>query len=682
MKKRLLIGLAFLATVGMTNAQNLCTNLEGITCKPDAGKIISEKQPSFQMAKALMDNQPTLSTRADESAKELTLAYCDQNEPATRSNVRAGVTRMALGIPPKMIKDFAGNKITKIRFGLYDVENTSNISVWITKDLDSNPIVKKAVANVTNGWNEVTLDTPFELDGARFYIGYDVTLNNANGAFPFGVKIFSSPANGCYIYYNNAWDDFTNQLFSGANVTLQMQCVVEGSKMPETNVDFEQVTYSSSIVGSKDIEIAGYITNHGCDVKSMELSYSIGNEAEQSVNATVAPSIRYNGQGIFTFTIPNTVDAGIYDINITINKINGETDTDMKKNTLVTGLTNMQTSFPRKTAVEEGTGNWCGWCIRGIVKMEQMKEKYPDSFVGIAAHWSAQGAADPMQVDDYYPIISQMSGFPNALFDRYYLGDPYEDMDQYFKLSQSTPCEASISLATKYTNDDKTEISVTSNVQFSLSHNSTPYRMAYVVVEDGVTGYKQTNYYNKDVLIKQAGWTQEDVDALEDALQVYVNSPSIINMTFNDVARGIYDCLGIEGSFVGEIKANEAKTHEYTIQLPDNIKNKDNVRIVALLIREATGEIVNAQQVKIGGSITSINNMEISGFSASVEVNNGMLNITANEVATAEIYSINGTQIMTASVNGSATLPVTGLKGVYIVRVNNGKDVVVRKIVL
>ena len=74
--------------------------------------------------------------------------------------------------------------------------------------------------------------------------------------------------------------------------------------------------------------------------------------------------------------------------------------------------------------------------------------------------------------------------------------------------------------------------------------------------------------------------------------------------------------------------------------------------------------------------------MEISGFSASVEVNNGMLNITANEVATAEIYSINGTQIMTASVNGSATLPVTGLKGVYIVRVNNGKDVVVRKIVL
>ena len=95
MKKRLLIGLAFLATVGMTNAQNLCTNLEGITCKPDAGKIISEKQPSFQMAKALMDNQPTLSTRADESAKELTLAYCDQDEPDTRFNVGAYSTNGA-----------------------------------------------------------------------------------------------------------------------------------------------------------------------------------------------------------------------------------------------------------------------------------------------------------------------------------------------------------------------------------------------------------------------------------------------------------------------------------------------------------------------------------------------------------------------------------------------------------
>ena len=44
-------------------------------------------------------------------------------------------------------------------------------------------------------------------------------------------------------------------------------------------------------------------------------------------------------------------------------------------------------TYDRVTVVEEGTGTWCGWCVRGIVALEYMRENYPDKFIGIGVHY-------------------------------------------------------------------------------------------------------------------------------------------------------------------------------------------------------------------------------------------------------------------------------------------------------
>ena len=55
-------------------------------------------------------------------------------------------------------------------------------------------------------------------------------------------------------------------------------------------------------------------------------------------------------------------------------------------------------SHYKKVVAEELTGTWCGWCIRGIVTFEEMKAKYPDTFIAIAVH----GGSDVMKDEEYY----------------------------------------------------------------------------------------------------------------------------------------------------------------------------------------------------------------------------------------------------------------------------------------
>ena len=49
-----------------------------------------------------------------------------------------------------------------------------------------------------------------------------------------------------------------------------------------------------------------------------------------------------------------------------------------------------------KVVIEEGTGQWCGYCPMGILSFEYLKEIYPDQFIGIAVHNN-----DNMMVDEY-----------------------------------------------------------------------------------------------------------------------------------------------------------------------------------------------------------------------------------------------------------------------------------------
>lgn len=289
---------------------------------------------------------------------------------------------------------------------------------------------------------------------------------------------------------------------------------------------------------------------------------------------------------------------------------------------------NVTTHFPRKVVMEEATGTWCGWCPRGIAGIKTMSERYPDNFIAIAIHDDEY----MLPTESYYPFLNLVSAFPSSQINRSFWQDPSPFNIDGMKDSG----EAMIKADAGFTDDGKVEVST--ETTFGFSDNGTEYRIAYVVVEDNVGPYYQANYYSSespDGLMDW--WTQQD---------------SYVQTAFDEVARAIYDYNGVPGQLPQEITEGEVYKCKYTLVLPNNVQNVENVKIVTLLLDNSTGEILNADRTVISKTSVAIEGIQ-----------GEMVNVF-------DVYNLSGVKIR------SQVTTLNGLpKGIYIV---NGKKVIVK----
>lgn len=232
--------------------------------------------------------------------------------------------------------------------------------------------------------------------------------------------------------------------------------------------------------------------------------------------------------------------------------------------------------FVRKMVAEEGTGTWCGWCPRGYVGMEYMRETYPDRFIGIAYHND-----DEMSAIDNGGV--SFFSFPSAVVNRNVECDPSKDnlIEMLQNVSGST-ADAMVRVDEVIASENKRTITIKTTTRFGRNITDADYRLVYVVTEDGVGPYRQTNYYSG---------SSDDMGGFE-------SQGSYVMLTFNDVARGVYPNInGEQGSVPSSIHASTDYTYSYDIKLPSNITNSNNVNLAVLLYNAATGEIVNADRM-------------------------------------------------------------------------------------
>lgn len=687
MRKRLLTCLVLIVAMTTIGAQETW-----MRASKKANPVLTEElQQKVLFSKVPGDKVPIrTSTKITLTDNEMVLGYCNEKNKIEGIGTKQPSTFSCASFFPKnLISKFGGSKVKTIRFALFSNNYVTDVSVWICKKLGETKIVEQNVGSVQAGWNDIALTVPCEIDGEGIYVGYTLILTKVvtveKDGYPIGMDMVTGDKpDGAYLSIGGA----TWQNYYGAGLgTLMLQVILEGDKFLQNDVSFDDVTYNRSLI-NKEFEVSGLLTNYGKKaVSSIDVSYELGGITQQA-NIPLSTPVSQLEKAVFSFKAVAPAADGRYDMNLKIEKVNGVVDEDLKDNEKTTTLICMAESFPRKTVMEEGTGVWCGWCPRGIVGMEKLKEKYPDTFIGIAVHWSSTQIEDPMQVNEYSPIIQVMGGsFPGCIINRSIVSEPYFGndsqqfgIDKVFDAAQAVLSEASLTLSSAYVDNEKAQVSVTSQVKFGYTSNDTPYKMAYIVVEDGITGASQYNYYNEAFYSQNVG----NPAGIPADLERFRYSPSLIsNLVFNDVAVGIYNCLGIEGSLEGKMEKNQVKSHTYTINLPARIKNKDNVSIVALLLDATTGEIVNAQQAKIGSSV-SIKNTNADMFNAKVNVTDDVLYIstTVNESLTANLYTIDGTLIASETFTGEVIIPASGLKGIHVLRITDGNNVIVKKIVL
>lgn len=245
------------------------------------------------------------------------------------------------------------------------------------------------------------------------------------------------------------------------------------------------------------------------------------------------------------------------------------------------------TSRVNKVVAEELTGSWCGWCVRGIVALEETKKAHPEQFIAIAVHGN-----DFLESPEYTGYIAGLigsSGYPNSVVnrDRNTAGDP-EYIPVRFEQKASAPIEGYVTLET---GGEDGLYEATAKVALNSNGLDGRYRMAYAIVENDVYEEGNSNYVQHN---SYAGGANGEMGGYED-LPEYVT-----DFHFQDVARGtIGDPSGIEGSLPLRMDAGREYVTTESFTLPETVLNVDNVYIVAMLIDTRSSGIVNADMAKL-----------------------------------------------------------------------------------
>lgn len=234
-------------------------------------------------------------------------------------------------------------------------------------------------------------------------------------------------------------------------------------------------------------------------------------------------------------------------------------------------------SYPRRMVMEEATATWCGWCPQGIVAIDGLKRDFPDNFLAIAIH----GNGDKMAYVDEYGL--QVNGYPSAFLNRQSTSVDYSWLKRKIeKAGLTTDKMVRIDSVTYVEADETYKVCTTTRVANAMANAQ--LRLVYVVTEDSVGPYKQTNNF--------AGESEE--------MGGFENLPTKVEMLYSDVARFIYpSCDGLEGSVPSTLEACKDYAYAANVSANFNCDDYGKLQLTVMLYDAATNTIVNADRIPL-----------------------------------------------------------------------------------
>lgn len=543
--------------------------------------------------------------------------------------------------PEEFVKPYAGNQVTKVRIGMNG--EAKNVTLYIKKnDHDSRPAYSQKVGTLQKGWNEVALDTPYDITGGEdIAIGYKATAV-ATAAAGFCEEDFPDAA----AVYSNSQSRWTS-----IGGSFCIEALVEGDQMPRNEM----------LMGSVDNLTAGYDDTTACftgivrNVGSNAVSgYAVAVTMDGAALPTVGvdKTLGVNASDTFQVVVPATV-VGTHQLAFTITQVNGTEDAYAANNTATATLTVRDQRFQRRVLCEEYTGLWCGWCPRGLVGLELMKEKHPGQFIAVSIHGGDELEVDNAAAYNYKGITDLFSGAPSCIVDRKSTGDPFYDIQTLFNVETLTDAAASLEVSARW-NADSTAITADATYVSAADVAVADWNMAFVLTEDSVTGYGQTNYYAGNANGEFYGWEKK--------------GSVTTDVVFNDLARGIFGSCGGDECHRGAIAAGERLSHQITFTVPPTVADKRNVHVVAILIDNNSGFAVNSAFTAVDGgnasAIERLASLPDSAAGGSYELFDGAGRRLARGFMT----------------QGISQIPMAE-KGLYIVRLHKGNQTKTIKII-
>lgn len=472
----------------------------------------------------------------------------------------------------------------------------TNVKVWISTSLSEEDYLETAdVSTTLEEFNDVMFSNSYEIPSGGLYVGYSFDISSTSVDYYAYRALLHTDTdyNRDGAFWEYSPNDASWQQQTG-NLLVKVLC---GGNYYENAASANYLGNYSVMSGSQKtipvtIRNRGFnpitslsytITSLGNTPKEVELSVNIANQESSVIDVQLSSESE---------TVEKTKT-------LTITKVNGVDNTYINVSASGRLITLLQNSPVIVPVVEEFTATWCGYCPYGMVGMEKASEYYGDKVALIAVH-----SDDVMAIPEYNQILNKVSSFPSAKLNRENDLYPYFSTIKYYannSLSRAVP--GSIQATARWTDDGQTAIQIDTETTFQYSTDDGHFAIAYVLVEDGLTGtgssWAQSNYLSGD---------SGDSD-----MQFWYDSPSMVTgLEYNHVAVQAWDVLyGVNGSVSKNITEGSTQKYSFTGDISSNslIQNKSKLTIVALLVDSETGTIINAAKTTIAPAGVDINDI-------------------------------------------------------------------------
>lgn len=602
----------------------------------------------------------------------------------------AGVTySAAIEVPEAVAKALEGNKVTNVSIG-FASGLSKVVNVYLTYDLAGEPFYTQEGRVKTDSYSDQVLETPYVIEGRKFYIGYTYRQSSATG-YPIGFDASNIGGTGAFSHLA-AWGDGAEPKWINASDqgTLAIRATITGDKELENCLIPVALRLPKSLPVSKEfsyeLDVLNFATNA---VSSFESTSVFGNETPIIYGEDLAKSIAPGERATLTLNGTCSTESKYLPVAISLPEVNGVENLWGEDSTTAQIICSNLIQ-PRMVVIEEGTGIDCGYCPAGYVALEQLREKYSkENYVGIAVH---NYSSDPMRCESYNGWDSKyVTGYPMATVNR----DPnlrgFQPLPsaceaKYREYSTILPLK--FVMEAEYTDETHTSAKVATYLALMSTTENLNYGIALVETEDNIGPYLQNNNYSGGAMGPMYGWESEG---------------RRVSTMYNDVARAIHNWTGKDGSVPSNLTGRVAYTYEDEIPLKTEVRKQGDMHLIALLINKTTGEIVTAAKC-VPGKIT--NAAEALGELGEetedpFEPNNGdpnngsgvcetvaapSFNVTAadgvlrveGEFDSADIFTLDGRRAASLASEGNVVLPA----GLYLVSVKAEGQVSTIKIII
>lgn len=563
------------------------------------------------------------------------------------------IIKGAIQFPESYMVRLKGSRIVKVRIAIAGKLTKQENSIFISKELDGEPLFTQSVEQLNPGWNDIVLDTPVEITGDELFIGYRYVSSGYTVSFDGGPV--SSYGNWISIGQDEKEMIWVHQEKSGC---LNIQAIVTGDGLPQNDASLLSILSRKYAQSGRNYPINLLVRNMAAaDIRSLDVTCSI--DGQEPITRVIQDIfIKSNELGLVRVDDIVIEEAGIYDMGIKIDKVNGvddEIETDNQSS--FANIICKDEYTRRKVLLEQFSTTQCTNCPRAHMTIKK-ELKYDDDVIWVIHH--AGYGVDNMTIkesEEYLYFYNSNTVYaPAAMLDRSNLSQ-YGALDANGASSPGPVFNVTSAGISKLLNQ---RLNSPALINVNIDHN-----------------YDQNS--RSLTLSVYGDMPSEDESRLKGnnvCLNVFLVEDSIPGIQSGAAGTYIHDHVirkVLTGVWGDGITFTNGKYHskDYTFTLPEDWKEK-HMRVVAFVANNDqanpnNAQVYNAEEVNIvKGTDVSVETSEV-GLELEMYSAFGCLYVKG-DYNSASIYDTTGSLVKVVP-NFESKISVSSLdRGVYFVR--------------